>query len=83
MPLPVPLAPDVIDNHAALLTAVQAHPIGVVTVMLPVADDSPTDRLVGERVTLHEAPDWLTVNVRFAIVSVPLLDVELGLLETL
>jgi len=36
MPLPVPLLPEVIDTQDAALLAVHAHPLGVVTLMLPV-----------------------------------------------
>ena len=34
-PAPLPLAPDVTVSHAALLVAVQAHPVGAVTVTEP------------------------------------------------
>jgi hypothetical protein len=48
VPLPVPLAPDVIDNHDALLVAVHVHPVPVVTVTGLVAPPPPpTDRVVG------------------------------------
>ena len=36
VPLPVPLAPAVIDNHGALLLALHAQPAPLVTVTLPV-----------------------------------------------
>src|SRR5690349_8817248 len=36
VPLPVPLAPDVIVSHDALLVAVQAHPAALVSATLPV-----------------------------------------------
>jgi hypothetical protein len=42
-PLPVPLAPDVMASHAALLLAVQAHPAPAVTVNDP---DAPPDGTV-------------------------------------
>ena len=48
VPLPVPLFPDVIVNHDALLLAVQEHPVCVVTVAAPVAPDAGNDALVGE-----------------------------------
>jgi hypothetical protein len=47
-PLPVPLAPAVIDNHDTLLVAVHVHPAVAVTVTGPVAPPPPpTDRVVG------------------------------------
>ena len=36
MPLPVPLLPEVIVTQGQLLTAVQLHPVGAVTLMEPV-----------------------------------------------
>jgi hypothetical protein len=39
VPFPVPLPPDVMDIQDAPLVAVQAHPVWVVTAMVP--DDNP------------------------------------------
>ena len=36
VPLPVPLAPDVMVKNASVLLAVQLHPAGALTVTLPV-----------------------------------------------
>jgi hypothetical protein len=36
VPLPVPLAPDVMVSQVALLAAVQVHPAPVVTLAVPV-----------------------------------------------
>jgi hypothetical protein len=48
VPLPLPLAPAVIDNHEMLLVAVHAHPAATVTVTGPVAPPpATTDRVVG------------------------------------
>ena len=48
VPLPEPLVPLVIASHAvALLTAVHAHPGAVVTLVVVLAPDEPTARLVG------------------------------------
>jgi hypothetical protein len=41
-PLPVPEAPEVIAIHATPLDAVQAHPVCVVTVAVPVSPAAPT-----------------------------------------
>jgi hypothetical protein len=48
LPLPVPLAPAVIESHDALLVAVHVHPAAAVTVTGPVAPPpATTDRVVG------------------------------------
>jgi hypothetical protein len=47
-PLPLPLDPDVMVSHEALLDAVQPQPALVVTDTLPVAADAGTDALSGE-----------------------------------
>jgi hypothetical protein len=47
-PLPVPLAPPVIDNHDTLVVAIHVHPAVAVTVTGPVAPPpAPTGRMVG------------------------------------
>jgi hypothetical protein len=52
-PFPLPLEPDVIVTHGALLVAVQAHPPPAVTVTLPVPPPDPTDWLCGEIENVH------------------------------
>jgi hypothetical protein len=42
-PLPVPFAPELIVSHGALLVAVHAHPLAVVTATVPVPPDAATD----------------------------------------
>jgi hypothetical protein len=58
VPLPDPLAPDVMVSQAALLVAVHPHPAPAETATLPVPPVAPTDWLVGEipglQVTAHE-----------------------------
>lgn len=71
VPLPFPLAPAVIDIHVSGVVAVHAHPAGVETAMSaafpPVAGTVCALGLIDA-----EHPDpWLTVNVWFAMVSVP------------
>ena len=83
MPLPDPLAPDVTVSQAALLDAVQAHPVGKVTPTLPVVDAEVTVRLVGESVAVHAAPACVSVNAWFAIVIVAVRDDEPGFADTL
>ena len=46
-PLPLPLAPDVIVIHAALLTVVHAQPIGAVTLTAPDPSDAAADVAAG------------------------------------
>jgi hypothetical protein len=47
-PLPVPVAPDVIVIHAALLLAVQEHPAAVATEnAAPTTPPAPNDWLLG------------------------------------
>ena len=50
VPLPLALAPEVMVNHVALLAAVQAQALVVVTLTDPVDAVSATDVLVGEMV---------------------------------
>ena len=47
LPLPVPLAPEVMESHEAPLVAVQEHPVWVVTVTLPDVAPEATCALVG------------------------------------
>ena len=77
-PFPSPLAGDVIVSHGALLTAVQSHEGGALTMtVLPVVPASPTVSPVGEIDDTQAgggadtAAAWLTVTVCPAIVSVP------------
>jgi hypothetical protein len=71
VPDPLPGEPLVTVIHAALLVAVQLHPVAAFTVMVPVptvdgrfADD-------GERVGEQFAPDWFTVRVAPPTDTVP------------
>src|SRR5439155_1610012 len=75
LPLPVPAAPVATVIHASLLTAVHAHPVGAVTVVLPVPPPATTDWLVGEIVSVHVTPAWVTVALLPPAVIVPLRDV--------
>jgi hypothetical protein len=70
-PFPEPGVPLVTVIHAALLTAVQLHPVAAVTVLLPPAADAVNDCVVGEIDGEQEAAACVTVNVAPAIVSVP------------
>ncbi len=73
MPLPVPLEPPVIATQLTPLDAVQLQPPALaVTETVPVDAAAVCDREVGEIENEHDAaPDWLTLNVCPAIVSVP------------
>jgi hypothetical protein len=60
VPEPVPAAPVLTVIHAALLTAVQVHPVPAVTVLLPLPPAATIDCDVGEMVGAHGA---LNANV--------------------
>jgi hypothetical protein len=71
VPLPLPLAPPVTVIQAALLAAVHAHPVGVVTADDPVVAAAPADWLAGAIEYVQAAAACVTVNVCPAIVNVP------------
>ena len=73
-PLSDPLAPEVTVIQVALLTAVQLHPVEVVTVVDPVPPAAGTDWVDGEIENEHAVPLWVTVNVCPPIVAVPVRD---------
>jgi hypothetical protein len=60
VPDPDPAAPAVTVIHEALLTAVHAHPVPALTVVLPVPPAAEIDRLAGDIVGAHGA---LNANV--------------------
>jgi hypothetical protein len=70
-PLPLPVAPALMVIQAALLVAVQLHPVPAVTVTVPVPAADVTLADAGEIVGTHGVPACVTVNVEPAIVSVP------------
>jgi hypothetical protein len=72
VPLPDPFAPLVTVIQLAPLAAVHGQPAVAVTVTEPVPPPAATVWLVGEIVgAVHVTDDWFTVNVRPAIVIVP------------
>src|SRR6476620_11257132 len=58
VPLPLPLAPEVIVSHAALLVAVQAHPAALVTGTLPVPPPAGTLAVVAASENAQPLP-WV------------------------
>ena len=73
MPLPEPLAPDVIVMNALLLTAVQLQPACVVTVTVPVPPSAGKLLLVGVIENAQVGfPACDTLCVKPAIVNEPL-----------
>ena len=72
LPFPVPAAPALTVIHVSLLTAVHAHPVGAVTVVLPVPPPAPMDWLVGEIVSVHATPACVIVELLPPTVIVPL-----------
>src|SRR5439155_1214563 len=74
LPLPEPDAPVVTVIHASLLTAVHAHPVGAVTVVLPVPPPATTDWLAGEIVSVQVMPTCVIVALLPPALIVPLRD---------
>ena len=70
VPFPDPLAPPVIVIHVALLAAVHAQPLPLVTVNEPVPPPATTDSDTGETEYVHGAAACVTVKIWPAIVSV-------------
>ena len=62
-PLAVPSAPEVTVIHDALLAAVHAHPLEVVTVADPLAPANGGCMVVGDTVNEQDAAFCVTVNV--------------------
>ncbi len=71
VPLPLPLAPEVIVTQESGVVAVHAQAAAAVTVTLPLPPDAATACDVGVIVMSHGMPACVTVNVLPAIVSVP------------
>lgn len=82
VPFAVPLAPLVNVSHAVLLAAVHAQPVAAVTATLPVTAVAATLADGADRVGVHVAPAWVTVNVLPPIVRVPVRAVPSGLAAT-
>ena len=70
----MPFIPEVMVIHGALLEADHEHPVPTVTDTLPVPADEPKEVLVGEMEYEHDCPDWFTVKVWPAMLSVPVLE---------
>ena len=72
VPLPLPLAPEVIVSQVALLVAVQAHPASAVTVALLEPSAAARFNVVGATVKVQDevAAACVTVIVSTATVSV-------------
>ena len=84
VPLPVPLAPELMVSHEAAVEAVHVH-VGAdaVTPTCPVPALAPTDWLVADTVKVHGAAAACdTVNGRPATESVPLRGVGSGFAAT-
>jgi hypothetical protein len=71
VPLPFPLAPPLMVSQAALLVAVQVHPVAAVTAVVADAAAEVSVADVGETPKVHAAPVWVTVTGWPATVSVP------------
>jgi hypothetical protein len=73
MPLPSPLAPDVIVSHVSDDVAVHAQPVAIVTFVEPLPPADVIEALVGLMDDAHD-PSWVTVKVWPAMVAVPVRD---------
>ena len=71
VPLPLPLAPDVMLSQEALLVAVQVQPVVVVTLALLDPAVAAGFNEVGDTVNVQATPACVTVTVWPATVSVP------------
>jgi len=72
--LPIPLSPEVTVIHGALLVAIHAHPLPLLTATVPVAAaDVANVTINGEIEKLHGVPGCVIVNVLPAMVSEPVL----------
>lgn len=74
VPLPLPLAPEVIVTQGSGVVAVHAQLPGAVTATVPFPPDAATACDAGVIVTSHDMAACVTVNVIPAIVSVPVRD---------
>ena len=72
VPLPEPLAPLVIVSHVALFVAVHVQPVAAVTATEPLPPAATMFCVAGDRATVHETPDCVTVTVCPATVTVAL-----------
>ena len=71
VPLPVPLLPDVIVSHVALLAAVHPHPAEVDTAIEVPAPPAALIDCVAGTIEYEQPVAWFRVNVWPAIVNVP------------
>ena len=72
MPLPLPLAPEVMSSQPTLSDALQLQPAGALTKTLPVPPVFEKSRPSGVMVTVQEAGPWVIVWVRPATVIMAL-----------
>lgn len=82
VPFPLPVAALVIVNHAAVLVAVQAHPLFAVTEKLPADASAATETLAGDKVKEHVAAACETVTICPPTAIVPLRTMASGLAAT-
>ena len=71
MPLPLPLAPPVIEIHESFVAAFHAQPAPAVTLTLALPPVEVKLFVVGEIEYVQGAPPCVTVNVSPATVIVP------------
>jgi len=82
-PFPLPLAPLVIVNQLSLLVAFHVQLPPADTAIVPDPAAAAIERVVGESVTVHDAPVCVTLNRLPPIASVAVRDEVLELADTL
>lgn len=70
VPLPLPLAPEVMESQEVWLSAVHAHPAPAVTFTLALPPADPIESVSGATANVQPG-DWVTVKVWPAMVAVP------------
>ena len=83
-PLPVLFgpAPELMEIHDALLAAVHTHPVGIVTLAIPLPPTASKESVVDDRLAVHGAPSCVIVRSCPAMAMAPTRDVPLTLAST-
>jgi hypothetical protein len=58
VPLPLPLAPELMVSQVTLLVAVHAQPAATVTLTVPLDAEAPTEPLDDESAGVHATENW-------------------------
>jgi hypothetical protein len=74
--------PEVTEIHEVLLEADQLHPVGIVTLAMPLPPLASNDSVVESRLAVHGAPSCVIVRICPAMPIEPTRLVPLGLAST-